>query len=49
MLDMLSAGARTQAIDKEFDMSRVQTPPVPVFSRASAFSAGTHKVKTARC
>jgi hypothetical protein len=42
--DMLSAGAHTQAIYKECNMSRVQTPPVPVFPRASAFSAGTHKV-----
>jgi hypothetical protein len=40
-----TAGAHTQAIYKECNMSRDQTPPVPVFPRASAFSAGTHKVK----
>ena len=33
------------AIYSEFHMSRVQIPPVPVFPRASAFSAGTTKVK----
>jgi hypothetical protein len=41
--DMLSVGAHTQAIYKESNMSRVQT--CPVFPQASAFSAGTHKVK----
>jgi hypothetical protein len=38
--DMLSAGAHTQAIYKECNMSRALTPPVPVFPRALAFSAG---------
>jgi hypothetical protein len=42
---MLSAGAHTQASYKECNMSRVQTPLIPVFPQASAFSAGTHKVK----
>jgi hypothetical protein len=42
---MLSVRAFAHAIYSEFHFSRVQIPPVPVFPRASAFSAATTKVK----
>jgi hypothetical protein len=35
----------SDAVYSEVHMSRVQIPPVPVVPRASAFSAGTTKVK----